>query len=689
MRHIAFAALLAAFCAAPLADARAQTQVLNVQDADIRAFIQDVSRSTGYTFVIDPRVKGVVSVSSSGPLTRAELFDVFLSTLRANNYVAIPTGSGAYRIEPSENAARQPSAAGGQFTTQVFRLRSIDAQAAADILKPLVGPQGQVIANPRGNTLVVADYADNVRRIRGLITQIDQDRSSTRAVTLRNSSAREVAAVLTSLTALSGADGKPTRGPVSVVAVEGSNTVLLRGEPEAIDRLLPLIADLDLRARSNDDVKVIFLKHANAEQMLPVLQQLLGLPVAATGAGAGAASADGTRASAEAAAGQPAGGLRVGIARYPGANALIISAPPDTQRMLGEVITKLDVRREQVLVEAIVVEVSDTAARELGVQFILGGGKGDVPFAVTNYSNTAPNILALAGAVAGEKNLPEDSATLAALRDAAVSSLLGANGLITGGVGQLDNGAIFGVIVNAVRRDTGSRLLSTPSVLTLDNEEATFLVGQEVPITTGEVLGSANSNPFRTIQRQNVGIQLEVKPQINAGGGITLFLRQEVSSVAGPVAEGSSELIINKRELETTVLVDDGDIVVLGGLLDENERMSLSAVPGLSEIPVLGGLFKSRARTGGRTNLMIFIRPRIIRSAADAQAVTAPRYDFIRSDPALVDRTGANALDALVQDYLRTLPPVAPPPATSPAATPIAAEPLPPPSPTGLQGGPR
>jgi general secretion pathway protein D len=686
VRHFAFAALLAAFCAAPLADARAQTQVLNVQDADIRAFIQDVSRSTGYTFVIDPRVKGVVSVSSSGPLTRAELFDVFLSTLRANNYVAIPTGSGAYRIEPSENAARQPSAAGGQFTTQVFRLRSIDAQAAADILKPLVGPQGQVIANPRGNTLVVADYADNVRRIRGLITQIDQDRSSTRAVTLRNSSAREVAAVITSLTALPGVDGKVTRGPVSVVAVEGSNTVLLRGEPEAIDRLLPLIADLDLRARSNDDVKVIFLKHANAEQMLPVLQQLLGLPM--TGAGGGAAPANASQAAPEAAA-QPAGGLRVGIARYPGANALIISAPPDTQRMLGEVITKLDVRREQVLVEAIVVEVSDTAARELGVQFILGGGKGDVPFAVTNYSNTAPNILALAGAVAGEKSLPEDSATLAALRDAAVSSLLGANGLITGGVGQLDNGAIFGVIVNAVRRDTGSRLLSTPSVLTLDNEEATFLVGQEVPITTGEVLGSANNNPFRTIQRQNVGIQLEVKPQINAGGGITLFLRQEVSAVAGPVAEGSSELIINKRELETTVLVDDGDIVVLGGLLDENERMSLSAVPGLSELPVVGGLFKSRARTGGRTNLMIFIRPRIIRSAADAQAVTAPRYDFIRSDPALVDRTGANALDALVQDYLRTLPPVAPPPATSPAATPIAAEPLPPPSTAGLQGGPR
>ncbi len=682
-----FVVLLAALATAPVNHARAQAQTLNVVDADIRAFILDISRSTGYTFVIDPRVKGVVSVTSNGPLNRAELFDIFLSTLRANNYVAIPTGSGAYRIEPSTDVARQPSPAGGQFTTQVFRLRSIDAQSAAEILKPLVGPQGQVIANPRGNTIVVADYSDNVRRIRALIAQLDQDRSSTRAVTLRNSSAREIAAVLTSLTALPGADGKPGRGPVSVVAVDGSNTVLLRGEPDAIDRLLPLIADLDLRARSTDDVKVVFLKHANAEQLLPVLQQLMGLPASS------AAASDSARPASEAAGAtaalQPAGGVRVSIARYPGANALIISAPPDTQRMLADVITRLDVRREQVLVEAIVVEVSDTAARELGVQFILGGGKGDAPFAVTNYTNTAPNILALAGAIAGENSLPEDSTTLAALREAALSSLLGADGLITGGLGTFDNGTIFGMIVNAVRRDSASRLLSTPSVLTLNNEEAKFVVGQEVPITTGEVLGNANSNPFRTIQRQNVGIQLEVKPQINAGGGITLFLRQEVSSIAGPVAEGSTELIINKRELETTVLVDDGDIVVLGGLLEESERASLEAVPGLSDIPVLGSLFKSRARTGTRTNLMIFIRPRIIRDREDAQEATAPRYDFIRGDPAVVDRSGANALEALVRDYLRTMPPAAPvaaaPVAPAPA-TPIRTSPLPPPQ-EGLAGG--
>ncbi|MCF8504936.1 MAG: type II secretion system secretin GspD [Caulobacter sp.] len=651
--------LLAALVAAPVAPAYAQAQVLNVQDADIRAFIQDVSRTTGYTFVIDPRVKGTVSVSSSGALNRAELFEVFLSTLRANGFVATPTGSGAYRIEPAEGVARQAPAAGGQFATEVFRLRNIDAQSAAEVLKPLVGAQGQVLANPRGNTLVVADYADNLRRIRSIIAQIDVDRATTRAVTLRNTSAREVSSVLTTLMSTPGADGKPGRGPVQIIPVESSNSLLLRGDADAIVKLLPIIEDLDQRARATGSVKVIFLKNANAEQLLPVLQQLLGLPVSAPETSGGSGAAAQPVAAAPAQGGE---GIRASIARFPGANALVINASPDTQTMLAEVIAQLDVRREQVLVEAIVVEVSDTAARELGVQFVLGGGSGDgaMPFSVTNYSNSAPNILALTGAIVGENSLPESSGSLAALREAALSSLLGATGLTTGVGGQLDSGALFGVIVNAVRRDSASRLLSTPSILTLNNQEASILVGQEVPITTGEVLGSANSNPFRTIQRQNVGIQLTVKPQINAGGGITLSIKQEVSSVAGAVTAASPELIFNKRQLETTVLVDDGAIVVLGGLLDENERISLERVPFLSDIPALGELFKSRARSGGRTNLMIFIRTRIIRGADDAQAVTAPRYDYLRRETGLTSANGGNALDAVVQDYLRTSPPVAP-----------------------------
>ncbi|MBI1407008.1 MAG: type II secretion system protein GspD [Caulobacter sp.] len=670
LRTLALAAVIASgLSSGATAPALAQTQVLNVQDADIRAFIQDVARSTGMTFIVDPRVKGTVTVASDGPLNKSELFEVFLATLRANNYVAIPTGPSTYRIEPAENAARQPTSARNGFVTEVFRLRTVDAASAAEMLKPLVGPQGVVTANPRGNTVVVADYADNVRRIRGLIGQIDQDRASVQTVTLQYSSAREIAAVLSDLTALPGADGKGARGAVSIVPVDSSNSIMLRGDPDAIQRLVPIIADLDRRAQSKADVQVIFLRHANAEEMLPVLQQLVGQTPSRPTSGAGGQTAEAEPAQAGAA------GQKATIARYPGANALIINAPPETQRMLAEVIRQLDVRREQVLVEAIVVEVSDDTAQRLGVQTILGSGKGTVPFAATNYSNTGPNILALTGAIVGQNNLPEDSALLASLRDSAISSLLGSNGALGAVTGTLSGDTLFGFIINAVREDGSSKLLSTPSILTLDNREASILVGQEVPITTGEVLGNANSNPFRTIQRQDVGIRLTVTPQINAGGGITLHLRQEVSAIAGTVTTNSPELVLNKRVIETTAVVDDGAIVVLGGLLQQDEKISLERTPILSDIPGLGELFKSRAREGKRTNLMIFLRPRIIRSAEEAQAVTGPRYELLRQDPALNRKDGSNDLDALVLDYLRANPPTVPPPLPPAAAAPPPANP--------------
>jgi general secretion pathway protein D len=554
---------------APGAPVFAQEQVLNLRDADIRIFIQDVARATGQTFVIDPRVQGKVSVASQEPLSRSELFEVMLSTLRANGLVAIPTGAGGYRIAPEEGAASQPGSAGGGlgFATQVFRLRTLEAAAAAETLKPLVGRQGVILPSRRGNLLVVADYADNLRRIRTLLSQIDQDSSVTETITLRSSSAREMGEVVNDLLKAPGDPAGARNGVVSVVVVASSNSLILRGEAATIRPLLNTIADLDRRAESSSDIRVIQLQHANADQLLPVLQQLVGQTVTApaaassSGAGGGAPQSSSTPAVAAAIGG---GAARANIARYAGANAIVIAADPDTQRTLAEVIRQLDTRRQQVLVEAIVVEVSDDTAKRLGVQFALAGTNGSsIPFMATNYSNSAPNLMAITGAIAAQENLPEDSSTLALLRDTAIQSLLGANGIITGGGGRINDDALFGFIVNAVKSDTASNLLSTPSILTQDNQEARILVGQEVPITTGEVLGDANSNPFRTIQRQNVGVQLEVKPQINAGGAITLFLRQEVSAVAGPVSEDFNELILNKREIETTVSVDDGVFFVL------------------------------------------------------------------------------------------------------------------------------
>jgi len=657
---------LALAAAAPLAGlpaplAHAQQQTLNLQDADIRVFIQDVARATGQTFIIDPRVQGKVTITSREPLSRTELFEVMLSTLRANSLVAVPAGQGVYRIAPEEGAAAQPSSLGGSagFSTQVFRLRNIDSASAAETLRPLIGRQGVVLPSPRGNLLVVADYGDNLARIRSLLGQIDQDRTLTETVTLRSSSAREIGAVVNQLLNPPGAEPNARNGIVSVIVVESSNSLILRGEPDAVRPLLDVIADLDKRAETSGDVRVINLQHADAGQLVPVLQQMVGQTPSRTvtdDAPAGAA-APATDSQATTAGGA---GRRANIARYPGANAIVIAADPDTQRVLGEVIRQLDTRRRQVLVEAIVVELSDNAAKQLGVQFALAGQNGSsIPFSATNYSNAAPNLLALAGAAAGEDALPEDSPALAALRQTALESVLGARGMITGGYGRSGD-ALFGFIINAVKADTTSNLLSTPSVMTLDNQEATILVGQEIPITTGEVLGDSNSNPFRTVQRQDVGIQLEVRPQINAGGAVTLHLRQEVSSIAGPVSEDFNELILDKREIETTVAVDDGAIVVLGGLLDRNERLTIERTPVLGDVPVLGNLFKSTGRQNVQRNLMVFIRPTVIDSAAAAQALTGPRYAYIRDRE--LAHTGAtqSELDALVRDYMRAEPVTAP-----------------------------
>lgn len=672
-----------------LAQTAPGAQVLNLQDADIRVFIQDVARATGRTFIIDPRVQGKVSVASQEPLSRSELFDVLISTLRANGLVAVPTGSGALRIAPEEGAAQQGSSLGGVdglgFATQVFRLRNLDAAAAAETLKPLVGRQGAITPSARGNMLVIADYADNLRRIRSLLSQIDADRGVTETVTLKSSSAREIAGVLNQMLKPPGADPQALNGVVSIIVVDSSNSLILRGEAEAVRPLLPIVADLDRRAESAGDVRVVQLQHANAEQLAPLLQQLVGQQTT-TGLGATQASTPALGRTARApmtdTAAMPAAAVasttgaataRANIARYPGANAIVIAADPETQRMLTEVIRQLDTRRQQVLVEAIVVEVSDETARRLGVQFAMTGVNGSaIPFAATNYSNASPNLLAIAGAAAAQNNLPEGSSVTETLRQAALRSLLGTNGIITGGGGQIGDDALFGFVVNAVKSDATSNLLSTPSVMTLDNQPATILVGQEVPVTTGEVLGDNNANPFRTTARQNVGVQLEVTPQINAGGTVTLNLRQEVSSISNTLTSAVGGLVLNKREIETTVNVDDGQIIVLGGLLDQGERISVEKTPLLGDIPAVGALFRSNGRERTKTNLMLFIRPKIVRDGAEARFVTAPKYDYIVGQQVLRDPKRQSDLEILVRDVLRAETPTSAPAA---AAAPAVSQP--------------
>jgi general secretion pathway protein D len=716
-KHISLFALGVALVFAQPAAAQ---HSLNVRDADVRAFIEDAAQVTGRTFIIDGRVQGKVSVVTDRPLSRSEYFEVFLSTLRANGLIAVPTANGAYRIQPTDGAASAPGRVGSrgaqnEFVTEVFRLRAIDATTAVETLRPLVSREGSITANRSGNSLVVADYADNIRRIRALIGQIDRDNATTQVITLSHAGAREIAMTLQQLAPApgGGAEGGGGAPLVSVVAVDSSNSVALRGDAPTVARLTAIAKELDARAANGSEIRVIWLDYADAEQLVPVLQMMVGAqgggvtPMSATPAAA--PSANGA-APAPAAAVGGAVALSNGrgqaiITRYEGANAVIISAPVDVQRSLAELVRQLDIRQEQVLVEAIIVEISDRVARELGVQFLIGGK--DIPFLVTPFSNVSPNILDIAGGLLADEldetttvingntvTTSNNSAVGNLLRQNAAQSILGARGGYSGFAADIGNNRVLGAIINAVQEDSESNILSTPSLTVNDNVKGSILFGQEIPISTGEALSNNFDNAFRTIQRQNVGIELEVKPQINAGDQVKLDIRQEVSSIVGPVSDDFNELIINKREVKTTVTVKDREIIALGGLLDDNERRTLQKIPLLGDIPILGELFKSRGKQRTKTNLMVFIRPTILRTAEDAQAIAARRYNYVRAAQVEFDPKAEPSLDKIVLEYLGANVPVAPPagpndqvvtPRAMPGTAPIDSTTLPPSQPAQQQ----
>ena len=666
----------------------AAQQTLNVRDADIRAFVQDAARVTGQTFIVDGRVNGKVSVVTDRPLSRSEYFEVFLSTLRANGLVAIPIRGGGYRIQPSDGAATQPTRVGSraatssQFVTEVFRLRSIDATSAVETLRPLISREGSLTANKSANSLVVADYADNIGRIRDLLRQIDRDSAATQIVALDNAGAREIATALQALAGQGGGEG--ARPPVSIAAIDSSNAIALRGDPTSVARFAAMAKELDARAQSGAEIRVYRLEHANAATLLETVQSLIGgqsgssvssnaLPVSAPAAGGGAAAVVAPIVASSSGTGPNGIGGRgpVVVTRYEGTNALIIAANPEMQRTLGELIRQLDTRPEQVLVEAIVVEIGNEAAKKLGVQFLVGGK--DAPFAATNYANASPNILTIAGAIGAEEltrttttvngnttTTATNSALGDSLQEAAAASILSATGGFGGFAMDIGKNAVFGTIINAIAADTESNLLATPHIVTLNNQKAKFLVGQEVPVSSGEQLSANFENAFRTVQRQEVGIKLEVTPQVNAQGDVKLFLKQEVSSVAGPVSSRSSDLILNKREFETTLTVGDGQLLAIGGLLNDDERRTIERIPLLSDIPIIGELFKSRSRSRSKTNLMVFIRPTILRSREDGDRLTARRYDYVRDMQLTRNPDAEPSIDELLRDYMGAVPPVAP-----------------------------
>jgi general secretion pathway protein D len=609
---------------------------VSLREVDIRAFIEDVSNATGRTFIVDPRVSGRVSVMAHESLSERELFDVFMTTLRVNGFVAVPTANGAYRIIPDSVAAREPTSASAgpsenRYVSQVFSLQFADAESVAAAVRPMLSERGQVTANRRSNSLVVVDYGSTIRRLQDIVGRLDRDNSTMRTVRLHNTSAAEMARVAQSLATAVG-DEANGRSAIQAIPVTSSNSLVLRGDQRLLEQISPLINELDSQADMQAGVQVIALKYAVAEDLVPVLQQISSAMASPAGENAGQAP-----------------GRRANIAHHRATNSLIISADRETQEALANVVRSLDVRREQVLVEAIIVEVSDNAARELGLQFLAAGdGTNAVPFLSTSYANSAPNLLAVTGALLLDGDNDNDNDVSPALRDlrqAAISSLLGSNGMLLGVGGTTNDGkTILGLILNALAEDVDSNVLSTPSVMTLDNETASILVGQQIPITTGETLSDNNDNPFRTVRREDVGVQLEVRPQISEGGAIRLNISQEVSSIFGPITSDSTDLITNRRAIETVVQVDAGEIIVLGGLIQDDVQRSRSGIPVLSSIPLVGRLFSSEGSSRRRTNLMVFLRPTIVTTPEQARAVTERQYRTFRGDDAL-ERSIGRELD--------------------------------------------
>ncbi|MEO1038502.1 MAG: type II secretion system secretin GspD [Pseudomonadota bacterium] len=616
--------------------ALAQEHTLNFRDAEIQAFIDDVSIVTGYSFIIDPDVRGRVTITSQSPLTEAEVFQVFLATLRVQGFAAVRTAPGVYQILPEAEGSRAgaPLGRAGEgdvFMTSVVRLESVSAREAIRTLGPMVSGAGAVNAAEGGNLVVMVDYASNVRAMEQVLARLDEDTSVVEIVTLENISADEMAGIIERMrsTTRSGEDDR--RFAVSVAPVPASNSILLRGDEGEVARMITLVRRVDAVSRSSQTFRVVNLSHADGETVLPILQSFVE-------------------------AVQPGETSRRGasIGFHAPTNAIIMNGEPDVLRELELVIGRLDVRQPQVLVEAIIVEISDSAARDLGVQFLVAGDGDDAtPFATTRFGSGSvqPDLLALTGALTGFAS-NEDGTTSANdvnLQQLALSSLLGTRGGLIGVGGEDSNGNLYGLILNALETDTDSNVLSTPSVLTVDNEEASIIVGQQIPITTGEALGSNNTNPFRTIDRQDVGVKLEVRPQINEGDTIRLYIRQEVSSVIGPVSQDFSELITSNREIETTALADDGEIIVLGGLIERDDQYIEDAVPGLGRLPAVGRLFRNESRSQQRTNLMVFIRPTIVRSASDARTVTDRNFDFMVDEQRRATGDDSSSLEEIVE----------------------------------------
>ena len=595
-----------------------QEFTVNLKDTDIQEFIEFVADVTGTTIVIDPAVKGKVKVVSSKPVSRAELYDLFLSILDVHGYTAVRSGE-VVRVIPNKNARSSPvdvisgtSVINDEYVTQVIRLENVSAAKLIPVLRPLVPQQAHMAAYAPSNAIIISDIRANIDRIAKIIDRMDQSAvKETEIVKLRYGVATDVVEMLKTLEKSRAGEGADANDEASLVADKRTNSVIVTADEVSIERIKGLIDYLDIPLEQSGNVRVMYLEYADATEVAEVLtrvmQNLSRLDDESSGRTRAANAAKST------------------IEADEGTNSLIITADTDEMAALEAVIARLDIRRAQVLVEAIIVEIDLVEGRELGLQWLFANDSG------LYGSNISQTQLGTNAAIASAI-LPEDAAST----EIAVRDLAGALSQVPGatlGWGVVDDDLTMTTILNALEKQGNTNILSTPSLLTLDNEEAFITVGQQVPFVTGNYTntGAANgvANPFQTIQRENVGVTLQVTPQINEGDSVVMDIVQEVSSISQQ-ALSASDLITNERKIETKVLAKDGDIVVLGGLVKDDIQDAQQGVPILSGIPVLGRLFRNDVVNVTKSNLLVFIRSTIIRDDDDLAGATAEKYRYIR-----------------------------------------------------------
>lgn len=633
----AIAAMVAATSTTLLAQSgrsRGAEVTLNLKDAEISTLIATVSEVTGKNFIVDPRVRGKVTVVSSSPMDAAGVYETFLAVLQVQGFAAIPAGD-AIKIVPETNARTD---GGGlisngrgvpldEIVTHVYSVQNVSASQLVAILRPLISQSGHFAAYAGNNSLIISDRASNVTRIERLIAQIDQsgDRQID-VIKLENAAAGDVVRILTTL-AQAAKQADPTAQAGSVIADERSNSVLISGEKSERGRMADIVRRLDLPGPSGGDTQVFYLNYASAENLAPILE---GYAQAAASAARAPAASGAAPAAAPAASSGGNGSTRV-IADKD-TNSLVVTAAPKEMLAIRNVINQLDIRRRQVLVEAIIAEVSQTKASELGLDYAAYNPKVGAITGILNQSTQGAlsNLASAAGTAATGVATGGTSTILSA-----AASLIG-SGATAGGGGFTKGGSFFGVLLRALASDGDTNILSTPQLTTLDNEEAKLSVGQEVPFLTGSFSntggGATNGavNPFQTIERKEVGLKLGITPTINENNGLKLKIDLESSGIASGGA-GTASLITNKRTVTNSVSVEGDQILFIGGLIDNQLTDSQSRIPLLSSIPVLGNLFKSRSVRKAKTNLMIFIHPVILDDRTEADYYTRKRYDGVRN----------------------------------------------------------